>query len=220
VRLVRKKVGATAHALTTPLVTDSEGKKFGKSTGGGSLWLDPEMTSPYAWYQYFINTADADVIRYLRWFTFLTPEELADLEQATAERAHERAAQRCLARELTTLVHGQAATAGVELASQALFGRGELGELDEPTLAAALREASIAELKPGGPDSISDLLVASGLSGSKGAARRTIGEGGAYVNNVRIDSEEWVPQPSDFLHGRWLVLRRGKRNIAGVERVG
>ncbi len=178
------------------------------------------MTSPYAWYQYFVNTADDDVVRYLRWFTFLSRDELAELEQATAERAHERAAQRRLARELTTLVHGEAATAAVEHASQALFGRAELAQLDEPTLAAALREASVAELKPGGPDTITDLLVASGLSGSKGAARRTIGEGGAYVNNVRIDSEEWAPQPADFLHGRWLVLRRGKRNIAGVERVG
>jgi tyrosyl-tRNA synthetase len=220
VRLVRQVAGATVHALTTPLVTDSEGKKFGKSTGGGSLWLDPEMTSPYAWYQYFINTADADVIRYLRWFTFLSREELAELQAATEERPHERAAQRRLARELTTLVHGEAATTGVEHASQALFGRGELSELDESTLAAALREASVAELNPGSPDGITELLVATGLSPSKGAARRTIGEGGAYVNNSRIDSEEWVPQPTDFLHGRWLVLRRGKRNIAGVERVG
>jgi len=220
VRLVRQTAGATVHALTTPLVTDSEGKKFGKSTGGGSLWLDPDMTSPYAWYQYFVNTADADVVRYLRWFTFLSRDELAELEQATAERPHERAAQRRLARELTTLVHGEATTAAVEHASQALFGRAELSQLDEPTLAAALREASVAELKPGGPDAITDLLVASGLAASKGAARRTVGEGGAYVNNVRIDSEEWVPQPTDFLHGRWLVLRHGKRNIAGVERVG
>lgn len=219
VRLVRQKDGATVHALTTPLVTDSEGKKFGKSTGGGSLWLDPEMTSPYAWYQYFINTADADVIRYLRWFTFLSPDELAGLEQATAERAHERAAQRRLARELTTLVHGEAATRSVEHASQALFGRGELGELDEPTLGAALREAAVVELKPGAPDTIVDLLVASGLSPSKGAARRTVGEGGVYVNNARVDSEDWVPRPADFLHERWLVLRRGKRNIAGIERV-
>jgi tyrosyl-tRNA synthetase len=220
VRLVRQKAGATVHALTTPLVTDSEGKKFGKSTGGGSLWLDPELTSPYAWYQHFINTADADVIRYLRWFTFLSPEDLADSEEATAERPHERAAQRRLARELTTLVHGRAATESVEHASRALFGRGELAELDEPTLAAALREASVAELKPGGPDAITELLVASGLSASKGAARRTIAEGGVSVNNVRIESDDWVPQPSDFLYGRWLVLRRGKRNIAGVERVG
>ncbi|MGV0718973.1 tyrosine--tRNA ligase [Mycolicibacterium sp. XJ662] len=220
VRLVRQKDGATVHALTTPLVTDSEGKKFGKSTGGGSLWLDPAMTSPYAWYQYFINTADADVVRYLRWFTFLTSEDLAEMEQITAERPHERAAQRRLARELTTLVHGQAATRSVELASQALFGRADLADLDEPTLAGALREASVAALKPGGPDTITDLLVASGLAPSKGAARRTVAEGGAYVNNARIDSESWAPQPSDFLHGRWLVLRRGKRNFAGVERVG
>jgi tyrosyl-tRNA synthetase len=222
-RLVRQKSGAAVHALTTPLVTDSEGNKFGKSTGGGSLWLDPEMTSPYAWYQYFINTADADVIPYLKWFTFLSADDVADLEQATADRPHERAAQRRLAQELTTLVHGEAQCAAVEHASQALFGRGELSQLDEPTLAAALREASnnqVAELTPGSPDGITDLLVASGLTDSKGAARRTVAEGGAYVNNVRVESDDWAPQRSDFLHDRWLVLRRGKRNIAGVERVG
>ena len=221
-RLVRQKHGATVHAMTTPLVTDSEGKKFGKSTGGGNLWLDPEMTSPYAWYQYFVNTADADVVPYLRWFTFLTAEEVGELERATAERPHERAAQRRLAQELTTLVHGQSATDAVEHASRALFGRGELGELDEPTLAAALREAGndqVAELKPGGPDTITDLLVATGLSASKGAARRTVAEGGVSVNNVRIESDDWAPQAADFLHGRWLVVRRGKRNIAGVQRV-
>jgi tyrosyl-tRNA synthetase len=220
VRLVRQKLSATVHALTTPLVTDSEGKKFGKSTGGGSLWLDPEMTSPYAWYQYFINTTDADVVRYLRWFTFLSPDELAEMAEATTERAHERAAQRRLARELTTLVHGESATRSVEHASQALFGRGDLAELDEATLSAALRETAVAELKPGGPDAITDLLVASGLSASKGAAKRTVAEGGVYVNNKRIESEDWVPQSSDFLHNRWLVLRRGKRNIAGIEHVG
>ena len=219
VRLVRQKLGATVHALTVPLVTAADGTKFGKSTGGGSLWLDPEMTSPYAWYQYFVNTADADVIRYLRWFTFLTGDELAELDEATAERPHERGAQRRLARELTTLVHGQAATEAVEHASGALFGRGELGRLDEATLAAALRETSIAELAPGDADGIVDLLVATGLSASKGEARRTIAEGGVSVNNVRVDSDDWVASPSDFLHGRWLVLRRGKRNIAGVHRV-
>jgi len=223
VRLVRQKQGATVHALTTPLVTDSEGNKFGKSTGGGSLWLDPEMTSPYAWYQYFFNTADADVIPYLKWFTFLSREEVAELEQATAERPHERAAQRRLAQELTTLVHGEAQCSAVEHASQALFGRADLAELDEPTLAAALREAGnnqVAELTADGPTSITDLLVASGLVDSKGAARRAVAEGGAYVNNVRVESDDWTPQPSDFLHDRWLVLRRGKRNIAGAVRVG
>ena len=219
VRLVRQKLSATVHALTVALVTAADGTKFGKSTGGGSLWLDPEMTSPYAWYQYFVNTADADVIRYLRWFTFLTIDELAELAEATAERPHERAAQRRLARELTTLVHGQAATEAVEHASGALFGRGELDRLDEATLAAALRETSIAELAPGGADGIVDLLVATGLSASKGEARRTIAEGGVSVNNVRVDGDDWVASPSDFLYGRWLVLRRGKRNIAGVHRV-
>src|SRR5258707_15678935 len=137
VRLVGQKVGATVQALTTPLVTDSEGKKFGKSTGGGSLWLDPDMTSPYAWYQYFINTADADVVRYLQWFTFLSHDELAELEQVTAERPQQRAAQRRLARELTMLVHGEAATEGVEHASRALFGQGGFARLAEATLAAA-----------------------------------------------------------------------------------
>ncbi|TPG32140.1 tyrosine--tRNA ligase [Mycobacterium hodleri] len=219
VRLVRQKLGASVHALTVPLVTAADGTKFGKSTGGGSLWLDPQMTSPYAWYQYFVNTADADVIRYLRWFTFLSADELAELETATAERPHERGAQRRLAQEFTTLVHGQAATEAVELASQALFGRGELAGLDESTLAAALRETSVAELTPGVPDGIGDLLVATGLSKSKGEARRTLSEGGVYVNNVRVDSEAWTPDAEHFLHGKWLVLRRGKRSVAGVERM-
>ncbi len=221
VRLVRQKSGSSVHALTTPLVTDSEGNKFGKSTGGGNLWLDPAMTSPYAWYQHFVNTADADVIGYLRWFTFLDGDDIAELEQATAERPHERAAQRRLARELTSLVHGEAATTAVEHASSALFGRGELSTLDEPTLASALREAAndqVAELTPGGPDALTDLLVATGLSPSKGAARRAIAEGGVSVNNVRITSDDWAPQASDFLFGQWLVLRRGKRNVAGVRR--
>ncbi|MCV7316678.1 tyrosine--tRNA ligase [Mycolicibacillus parakoreensis] len=217
VRLVRQQLGATVHALTVPLVTAADGTKFGKSTGGGNLWLDPELTSPYAFYQYFINTADADVVRYLRWFTFLSAEELAELETATAERPQQRAAQRRLARELTTLVHGQAATTAVEQASRALFGRGELGALDEATLSAALTETPVARLGPADPAGIVDLLVASGLSASRGAARRTVGEGGVSVNNVRIDSVEWTPTAADFLHGRWLVLRRGKRHIAGVE---
>ncbi|MFG1797083.1 tyrosine--tRNA ligase [Nocardia sp. NPDC049149] len=220
VELNRRVDGAAVHALTVPLVTSADGKKFGKSTGGGSLWLDPEMTSPYAWYQYFVNTADADVVRYLRWFTFLSREELAELESATAERPHAREAQRRLAAEMTTLVHGEANTRAVQLASQALFGRGELGELDEPTLGAALREAAVAELKAGEPDTIVDLLVATGLCESRGAARRAVNEGGASVNNERISDAEWTPAESDYLHGRWLVLRRGKKNLAGVLRAG
>ncbi|CAM4276556.1 tyrosine--tRNA ligase [Nocardia ninae] len=220
VELNRRVDGAAVHALTVPLVTSADGKKFGKSTGGGSLWLDPEMTSPYAWYQYFVNTADADVLRYLRWFTFLSREELAELEVATAERPHAREAQRKLAAEMTTLVHGEANTRAVQLASQALFGRGELRELDEPTLGAALREAAVAELAAGEPSTIVDLLVATGLSESRGAARRAVNEGGASVNNERVSDLEWTPSDSDYLHGRWLVLRRGKKNLAGVLRAG
>ncbi|MFI9408071.1 tyrosine--tRNA ligase [Nocardia sp. NPDC052316] len=220
VELNRRVDGAAVHALTVPLVTSADGKKFGKSTGGGSLWLDPEMTSPYAWYQYFVNTADADVVRYLRWFTFLSREELAELEVATAERPHAREAQRRLAAEMTTLVHGEANTRAVQLASQALFGRGELRELDEPTLGAALREAAVAELSAGEPSTIVDLLVATGLSESRGAARRAVNEGGASVNNERVSDLEWTPSDSDYLHGRWLVLRRGKKNLAGVLRAG
>ncbi|MFI2478415.1 tyrosine--tRNA ligase [Nocardia xishanensis] len=222
VELNRRVDGESVHALTVPLVTSADGKKFGKSTGGGSLWLDPEMTSPYAWYQYFVNTADADVIRYLRWFTFLSREELAELEQATEERPHAREAQRRLAAEMTDLVHGEEHTRAVQLASQALFGRGELRELDEATLSSALQEAAIdgavAEVAPGQPDTIVDLLVATGLSESRGAARRAVNEGGASVNNQKISDLEWAPGEGDYLHGRWLVVRRGKRNIAGVRR--
>ena len=216
VDLNRRINGATVHALTVPLVTDADGNKFGKSTGGGKLWLDPEMTSPYAWYQYFINAADADVIRYLRWFTFLTQEELAELQQAVDERPHAREAQRRLAQEMTNLVHGKDATHAVELAAQALFGRAELTELDEETLAGALSETTITEIGADDPRTIVDLLVASGLVESKKAARRAVNEGGAYVNNQRITSDEWQPTNEDLLHGRWLVLRRGKKNFAGV----
>ena len=216
VDLNRRINGATVHALTVPLVTDADGNKFGKSTGGGKLWLDPEMTSPYAWYQYFINAADVDVIRYLRWFTFLTQEELAELQQAVDERPHAREAQRRLAQEMTNLVHGKDATHAVELAAQALFGRAELTELDEETLAGALSETTIAEIGANDPLTIVDLLVATGLVESKKAARRAVNEGGAYVNNQRITSDEWQPTNEDLLHGRWLVLRRGKKNFAGV----
>ncbi|HHU68285.1 tyrosine--tRNA ligase [Corynebacterium sp.] len=217
VDLNRRMDGEAVHALTVPLVTDSEGKKFGKSTGGGSLWLDPEMTSPYTWYQYFINASDADVIRYLRWFTFLTAEELAELETEVAERPFRREAQRRLAREMTNLVHGEEATAAVELASQALFGRAELADLDEKTLASAVSETEVFEVNGGDDRTIVDLLVGAGLVDSRGAARRAIKEGGAYVNNERIESEDWEPGADDLLHGSWLVLRRGKKNFAGVK---
>ena len=217
VDLNRRVSGAKTHALTVPLVTDANGKKFGKSTGGGKLWLDPEKTSPYAWYQYFVNSGDADVVRYLKMFTFLDQDEIAEYERAVAEEPHKRAAQRRLAEKMTDLVHGVAAREAVQLASQALFGRAELADLDEQTLRGALQETTVAELGDDDPRTIVDLLVASGLVDSKGAARRTIKEGGAYVNNQRIESAEWEPSAEDLLHGSWLVLRRGKKNFAGAK---
>ncbi|MFC8316435.1 tyrosine--tRNA ligase [Gordonia sp. NPDC057258] len=215
VDLARRLDGSALHGMTVPLVTSSDGKKFGKSTGGGSLWLDPELTSPYSWYQYFVNTADADVIRYLRWFTFLGREEIDELERATAETPHLRRAQRTLAAEMTTLIHGQANTDAVQLASQALFGRAELDELDEATLAAAVGETSIAEYGETRP-TIIELLVDTKLSESNKAARRAVSEGGAYVNNTKITDPEWQPADADLLHGRWLVVRRGKKSFAGA----
>ncbi len=214
VDLNRRVDGEVVHGLTVPLVTDSEGRKFGKSTGGGKLWLDPEMTSPYSWYQYFLNAADADVIRYLRWFTFLGKEELDRLAVEVEERPFKREAQRTLAREMTTLVHGEDAVAKVEKAAEALFGKAELAELDEQTLASALSETEVAEVAADA--TILDLLVGAGLEKTKGAARRTVGEGGAYVNNERISEIDWTPSAGDLLHGSWLVLRKGKKRFAGA----
>jgi tyrosyl-tRNA synthetase len=216
VELIRRTEGATVHALTTPLVTDAEGRKFGKSTGGGNIWLDPAMTSPYAWYQYFVNVADADVGRYLRMFTFLSPQEIEQLEKDVAERPQLRAGQRRLAEELTTLVHGAHQTAQVAAASRALFGRGDLRELDGATVEAALAEVPQGAVRLADRPTIVDLLTVTGLADSRGAARRTVAEGGAYVNNVKVGNEEWVPDAGDLLDGRWLVVRRGKRNVAGV----
>lgn len=214
VDLNRRVDGEVVHGLTVPLVTDSEGRKFGKSTGGGKLWLDPEMTSPYSWYQYFLNAADADVIRYLRWFTFLGKEELDRLAVEVEERPFKREAQRTLAREMTTLVHGEDAVAKVEKAAEALFGKAELAELDEQTLASALSETEVAAVAADA--TILDLLVGAGLEKTKGAARRTVGEGGAYVNNERISEIDWTPSAEDLLHGSWLVLRKGKKRFAGA----
>ncbi|MDH4658534.1 tyrosine--tRNA ligase [Corynebacterium pyruviciproducens] len=217
VDLNRRLDGRRVHGLTVPLVTDAEGKKFGKSTGGGKLWLDPELTSPYSWYQYFINAGDSVVINYLKWFTFLTQEEIAEYEKKVAEEPYKREAQRRLAEELTTLVHGEEATKSVELAAQALFGKAELSSLDEKTLAGALSETTVAEIPAGDNPTIVDLLVAAGLVDSKGAARRAIKEGGAYANNKRIEDAEWTPEAADLLHGSWLVLRKGKKNFAGAK---
>jgi tyrosyl-tRNA synthetase len=219
VELVRRVEGETVHALTTPLVTDSEGRKFGKSTGGGSIWLDPGLTSPYAWFQYFLNVSDADVGRYLRLFTFLSREEIEELEKTVAERPQLRAGQRRLAEELTTLVHGRRNTDQVIAASSALFGRGDLRDLDSSTLDAALAEVPTTTVRLDERPTVVDLLVATGLVESRSAARRTVGEGGAYVNNAKVPDEQWTPGEQDLLPGGWLVLRRGKRNLAGARAV-
>ncbi|AEG44117.1 tyrosine--tRNA ligase [Isoptericola variabilis] len=211
VELIRKTEGVAAHALTSPLITKADGSKMGKSEGG-AVWLDPELTSPYAFYQFWLNTADADVVRYLKVFTFRTRDEIAELEQAVAERPFAREAQRTLASDVTTLVHGQGATDAVIAASQALFGRGDLGSLDARTLGAAVAELPRTTAKAG--DLVVDAFVGSGLVASKAAARRAIAEGGAYVNNVKVTSEEQVLEPDDLLHGRYAVLRRGKKTLA------
>jgi tyrosyl-tRNA synthetase len=214
VDLVRRVVGAHVHAFATPLLTRSDGTKYGK-TEGGALWLDPEMMSPYAFHQFWLNAEDEKVGELLRIFTFLDHEEISALEKQTGEEPWKRAGQKALADEVTTLVHGVDETARAKAAAAALFGGGELRDLDERTLAGALREAGAVSAPPG--TGIVELLVESGLAKSKGEARRTISEGGAYLNNDRVTDPELVPDAGQLLHGCWLVLRRGKRHLAGVE---
>ncbi len=212
--LIRKAEGKSVHALATPLIVKADGTKFGK-TESGTVWLDPELTTPYAFYQFWLNADDRDVPTFLRIFSFRSKEEVEELERESAERPAARLAQRALAEELTTLVHGAEQYERAVAASKALFGQGDLADLEAPTLAAALAEvpkAEVTELLP-----IVDLLVATGLSASRSAARRTVKEGGAYLNNTKVTDEEATPAAEDLLHGRWLVLRRGKRNLAAVE---
>ena len=212
--LIHRVEGDSVHALATPLITKADGTKFGK-TEGGAIWLDPEMTTPYAFYQFWLNADDRDIATFQRIFSFKSREELEELERATEERPQARAAQRALAEELTTLVHGADQCAAVIAASRALFGQGDLAELDEATLAAALSElprAQVTELAP-----VADLLALIELVPSKSAARRTIKEGGAYLNNEKVTEEDATPVAGDLIHGRWLVLRRGKKNLGAVE---
>jgi tyrosyl-tRNA synthetase len=217
VELIRRAVGGKAHAFATPLVTRADGTKYGK-TEGGALWLDPEMMSPYAFYQFWLNVEDAKVGELLRIFTFLAREEIEDLEAQTTEKPFLRAGQKALAHEVTGLVHGAEETERIKAASVALFGGGDLRELHPATLGAALRETGGAVLSAAdGLPSIVDLLVLSGLSDSRGAARRTVSEGGAYLNNARVDDPDFVPGAGDLVAGGWLVLRRGKKTFAGVE---
>ncbi|MBA3488388.1 MAG: tyrosine--tRNA ligase [Longispora sp.] len=214
--LIRRVTGESVHLLATPLITKSDGTKFGK-TESGTVWLDPELTSPYAFYQFWINTDDRDVLNYLKVFTFLDAEELKGLEDEVAQRPFARAAQKRLAHEVTTLVHGATEADQAIAASQALFGRGGLEELAPTTLRSALSEAGLAKITD--PNmSIAAMFKEAGLASSLSEARRAAAEGGAYVNNERVtDADE--PVTSDrWLHGQWLVLRRGKKTIAGAER--
>jgi tyrosyl-tRNA synthetase len=217
VDLIRRVEGTTAHALATPLITRPDGEKFGKSTGS-TLWLDPSLTTPFAFYQWFLNTDDSVVGTYLRVFSFRPHEEIVTLEEATATQPDARIAQRALAAEVTELVHGADAVARATAASEALFGQGDLGTLDPDTLEAAFADLPRAEVEAGnGIPSVLELLVASGLSESRGQARRVVAEGGAYVNNRRITDPSAVPARGDLLAGRWLLLRRGKRSLAVAE---
>ena len=211
VELVRKVEGVGVHALATPLITKADGTKFGK-TETGTVWLDPELTSPYAFYQFWLNAEDDAVLGHLKVFTFRTRDELDELAQAIAERPAAREAQRTLAYDVTALVHGTDAANKVVAASQALFGRGDLRLLDESTLGAAVAELPSAPARAG--DLVVDVLAASGVVASKAAARRAIAEGGASVNNVKVTDEDAVLAAEDLLHGRWAVLRRGKRTLA------
>ena len=213
--LIRKVEGKSVHALGTPLITNSDGTKFGKSEGN-AIWLDAGMCSPYAFYQFWLNTADADVVDRLKVFTFLTRAEIDQFAASVAERPFAREGQRKLAFEVTALVHGVEATEKVIAASAALFGNGDLTALDKATLQAATSELPSTTVQVDAMG-IVELLVASGLSESKSAARRTVGEGGAYVNNEKVSDPEAVISESELLHGQYLLLRRGKKNLATVE---
>ena len=211
--LIRKVEGRSAHAIGTPLITNADGTKFGKSEGN-AIWLDPEMCSPYAFYQFWLNQADADVIARLKVFTFLTKAEIEEYERQVAEEPFRRAAQKRLALEVTTLVHGEAAAQGAIDASEALFGRGDLAALDAASLGAAVRELAVANGAEGSP--IAQLMVDAALVKSLGEARRAIAQGGVYVNNVAVEAEDQVLAADDLLQGQFAVLRRGKKTLAGV----
>jgi len=208
------------HALATPLITKPDGTKYGK-TEGGAIWISPDLMSPYAFYQFWINRTDAEMPSLLRVFSLRSRADIEELERETAERPAARIAQRALADEVTTLAHGAEECARVIAASRALFGQGELRDLNEATLGAALDEVPMvtlaADAVSGGVlPKVADLMAEAGIAQSKSAARRIIADGGAYLNNVRVTDAEFAPSSGELLHGHFLVLRRGKRNVAGV----
>ncbi len=209
--LIHKVESGSAHILATPLITNSDGKKFGKSEGN-AVWLDEEFTSPYAFYQFWLNVEDADVVDRLKVFTFLNRAEIEELGEQTSTAPYLRAAQKRLAFEVTSLVHSAAAAQAAVAASAALFGQGDLAELDESTLGAALSELPNTTASIGTP--ITELLVATGLVAGTSAGRRAIAEGGVYLNNEKITDEAAVL--TNVLHGRFGVLRRGKKTLAGI----
>lgn len=217
VDLIRRVEGKSAHALTIPLLTKADGAKFGK-TADGSIWLDASMTSPYAFFQFFLNSDDRDVEQLLRTFSFKSHEELNTLFESLKTNPGAREAHRALAREVTTLIHGADQAAKVENAAKALFGQSEIRELDESTLESALKELPRTTVSRTNefPTWV-DLISAAGVVDSKSAARRVVKEGGAYINNQKISGEDHKPSIDDLLHGRFIVLRKGKRDLAAVE---
>ncbi|MDP5107667.1 MAG: tyrosine--tRNA ligase [Candidatus Nanopelagicales bacterium] len=217
VDLVRRVKSKTVHALTTPLMVKADGTKFGK-TEAGTVWLSPELTSPYSFYQFWLNTDDRDIATLLKYFSFASKEVIEDLIEKVRTDASSRSAQKYLAQELTTLVHSKEQCEQVILASQALFGQGELKDIDKNILVAALSEAGLTKIKlTTEMPNILDILQQTNLCESKSAAKRTVEEGGAYINNVRISDLNWTPTKSDLIHGSLLVVRRGKKVMAGVE---
>lgn len=214
VELARKSDGVALHALTTPLITKADGTKFGKSEGG-AVWLAPDMMTPYAFYQFWLNAADEDVVGWLRTFTFRTREQIAELEAAVAERPAAREAQRALALDVTTLVHGERAAQQAIAASQALFGRGDLAELDDATVAAAVSGLPSVAARVG--DAVVDVLAATDVFRGRSDARRAVAEGGVYVNNVKVTSDEALLSEDDVLAGRFVLLRRGKKTLVVAE---
>ena len=215
VDLIDRATGHRVHALVTPLITKSDGTKFGK-TESGTVWLDPALTSPYAFFQFWLNADDRDMDASLKVFTELPREHIDDLAKQTAEHPAARAAQHVLAEQMVALVHGETEMRKAAAASQALFGSGDLHALDAATLTAALVETPSADARLHDGQNIVDLLVATGLADSRSAAHRAVREGGAYVNNIKVSDEAWQPTAADLLNGGWLVLRRGKRHTAGV----
>ena len=215
--LIRRVEGGSGHAMTIPLLTKADGTKFGK-TAGGAVWLDPEMTSPYAFFQYWLNSDDADVINFTKVFSFKTRDEIEALAARHAENPGAREAHRELARELTSLVHSPEIAQRVEVAARALFGQADLSELDEATLASAIAELPRATISASEemPTWV-DLLAATGVVDSKSAARRIVKESGAYLNNEKVPSEDFRLEKSHFLCGKYALLRKGKRDLAAVE---